>query len=89
MEDSNALLSFIIPLVLMFAIFYFLLIRPQQKRNKQRNEMMQALKAGDKVVTIGGIHGTIVEINDDKVNLKVSENVRMTVDRAAVNEVRD
>ena len=84
MQDMT---GFIISLALMFAIFYFLLIRPQQKRNKERNQMLQALQRGDHVVTIGGIHGTIVELTEDKVTLKVAENVRMTFERQAVDVV--
>ncbi len=77
----------ILPLVLMFAIFYFLLIRPQQKRAKQRNTMLQALKKGDKVVTIGGMHGTIAEITDDRVVLRVNEQTKLTFDRNAIQGV--
>lgn len=80
-------MDFILPLVLMFAIFYFLLIRPQQKRQKERNNMLNALQKGDQVVTIGGLHGTIVDLTDDKVTLKVAENVRLVFERAAVNGV--
>ncbi|MEG2892795.1 MAG: preprotein translocase subunit YajC [Clostridium sp.] len=54
-------------LVLMFAVFYFMIIRPQKKKQKQYQEMLSALKVGDKIVTIGGIHGKIVKIEDDKV----------------------
>ncbi len=77
----------IIPLVLMFAVFYFLLIRPQQKKQKVRGQMLQALKKGDKVVTIGGIHGSILEITDDTVVIKVNDATKLTFDRAAVNGV--
>ncbi len=76
-----------LPLIIMFAIFYFLLIRPQQKRNKQRNAMLAALKKGDKVVTIGGVHGTIQDISDDTVVLRIAHNVNVTFDRGAVNTV--
>lgn len=77
----------LLPLVLMFAIFYFLLIRPQQKRAKTRNSMLQALKKGDKVITIGGLHGTIDQITDDQVILKVNESSKMTFERSAINAV--
>ena len=80
-------LTSILPFVLMFVIFYFLLIRPQQKRTKQRNAMLSDLKKNDKVVTIGGIFGTIVEMTDDKVTLRVNESTRITFDRNAVNGV--
>jgi preprotein translocase subunit YajC len=83
----DQLTGFILPLVLMFAIFYFLLIRPQQKRQRERNEMLNNLQRGDKIVTIGGLHGTIVDLTDDKVILKVSDNVRLTFERQAVNVV--
>lgn len=76
-----------LPIIIMFAIFYFLLIRPQQKRTKQRNFMLSALKKGDKVVTIGGMHGTIQEINDQTVTLRIAHNVNVTFDRGAVNAV--
>lgn len=77
----------IVPFVLMFAVLYFLLIRPQQKRQKARNMMLNALKKGDKVVTIGGLHGTIVEITDDIVVLRVNDATKLTFDRSAVNSV--
>lgn len=84
--DGN-IVSFILPLVLMFAVFYFLLIRPQQKRQKDRNNMLNALQKGDNVITIGGVHGNIVELTDEKATLKVSENVRMQFERSAINAV--
>ena len=76
-----------LPIIIMFAIFYFLLIRPQQKKAKQRNAMLGALKKGDKIVTIGGIHGTIQELTDDSVTLRVAHNVNVTFDRGAINSV--
>lgn len=83
----DQLTGFVLPLVLMFAIFYFLIIRPQQKRQRERNQMLENLQRGDKVVTIGGLHGTIVDLTEDKVVLKVSDNVRLTFERQAVNMV--
>jgi len=77
----------LIPLVLMFVIFYFLLIRPQQRKSKDRNSMLRALKKGDKVTTIGGLHGTIVELTDDIAVLKVNDVTKLTFDRSAVNNV--
>lgn len=80
-------LTTIIPFVLMFAVLYFLLIRPQQKRQKTRNQMLNQLKKGDKVTTIGGLHGTIMEITDDTVVLRVNDATKLTFDRSAVNSV--
>ncbi|MDQ0339520.1 preprotein translocase subunit YajC [Caldalkalibacillus uzonensis] len=81
------LMGFLLPLALMFAIFYFLLIRPQQKRQRERNQMLANLQKGDKVITIGGLHGTIVDLTEEKVTLKVADNVRLTFERSAVNAV--
>ncbi len=77
----------IAPFILMFAIFYFLLIRPQQKKQRQRGSMLNALKKGDKVVTVGGMHGTIAEISDDTVVIKVNDVTKLTFDRSSVNNV--
>jgi preprotein translocase subunit YajC len=82
------LFTSLLPLILIFAIFYFLLIRPQQKRQKERNAMLQALKKGDKVITIGGIHGTIVDLTEERVTLKVSDTTKMVFERNAVNAVK-
>lgn len=76
-----------LPIIIMFAIFYFLLIRPQQKKSKQRNAMLAAIKKGDKIVTIGGMHGTIQELSDDSVTLRIAHNVNVTFDRGAINSV--
>jgi preprotein translocase subunit YajC len=84
---NNAFLVQIVPLIVMFAIFYLLLIRPQQKRQRERNAMLSALKRGDKVVTIGGLHGTITDLTDDRVTLKVSDNTRLVFERSAINAV--
>lgn len=82
-------LQLFLPFLIMFAVFYFLLIRPQQKRQKQRNQMLNELKKGDKVITIGGLHGTIAELTDDTVVLRVNDVTKLTFDRSAVNTVVD
>ena len=78
----------IIMLVAMFAIFYFLLIRPQQKRAKQQRELVGGLKAGDSVVSAGGIHGKIVSVEDTTVVLEVATGVKMKLNRTSVTEVK-
>jgi len=80
-------IQLLLPFIIMFAIFYFLLIRPQQKRQKQRQQMLNNLKKGDKVITIGGLHGTIAELTDDTVVLRVNDVTKLTFDRNAVNTV--
>ncbi|HZG76924.1 MAG TPA: preprotein translocase subunit YajC [Paenibacillus sp.] len=84
--QGNMLMS-LLPFVLMFAIFYFLLIRPQQKRAKTRNMMLANVKKGDKVVTVGGMHGKIVELTDDTMVLLVNDTTRLTFNRSAIDQV--
>ncbi|MDW7740417.1 MAG: preprotein translocase subunit YajC [Bacillota bacterium] len=76
-----------VPLILLFVIFYFLLIRPQQKQQKKRQEMLKSLKKGDRVVTIGGVHGVIKEIDDTVMSLRVADNLNLKFARAAVDRV--
>lgn len=73
-----------IPLLLMFAIFYFLLIRPQQKKAKQHREMVASLKKGDRVVSSGGLHGVITGITDDVITMEIAPKVRVKVSRGSV-----
>jgi preprotein translocase subunit YajC len=81
------LLGTVGPLVLMFALFYFLLIRPQQKRQKAIATMQNELKKGDKIVTIGGLHGFIDSIDENTVVIKCGDGSRLTYDRQAIREV--
>ena len=76
-----------LPLVLIFAVFYFLLIRPQQQRQKEAKLMLTALKRGDKVVTGGGILGTVTKTNDNEIEVEVASNVRITVLRDTITSV--
>jgi|TARA_B110000305_G_scaffold193492_1_gene217120 preprotein translocase subunit YajC len=81
-------LSGILPLVLIFVVFYFLLIRPQQKKLKSHKEMITNLKKGDKIVTQGGIMGTIHYVNDDgSISLEVADNVTVKVAKGMVADV--
>jgi preprotein translocase subunit YajC len=81
MESSG--LGQFIPLILIFVIFYFFLIRPQQKKVKEHKAMVQALKRGDKVITSGGITGTVERIIDnDKVEVVIAENVKVEIIRS-------
>ena len=77
-----------IPLILIFVIFYFFLIRPQQKKVKEHKQMVAALKRGDEVVTSGGIVGTIERVlGDDKVDILISENVTVQVVQSTIQNV--
>jgi preprotein translocase subunit YajC len=77
----------IIPFAAIILIFYFLIIRPQNKKRKETEKMLSALKKGDKIVTIGGIHGTVQSVKDSTVIIKVDENVKMEFLRSAVSSV--
>jgi preprotein translocase subunit YajC len=84
---GSSLLTFA-PLIFIFAIFYFLLIMPQQRRQKKWQQMLGELKTGDKVVTTGGLRGTIVAVKDDALHLRVPpDNLRLEVTRASIVSV--
>jgi preprotein translocase subunit YajC len=75
--------------VLIFAIFDFLMIRPQAKERKRHDEMLKGLKKGDEIVTSGGIIGKVVHVDENRLTVKTGENTRITVDRAKVATVLD
>jgi len=76
--------SAFVPLILMFAIFYFLLIRPQQKKTKQHREMLGSLKKGDRIITGGGIHGRVTGLTDTTLTVEIADKVRVKVNRGNV-----
>lgn len=82
-------LTQILPLILMFVLFYFLLIRPQQKRQKATRNMQSSLKKGDKVATIGGMHGTIDAIDELQIVIKSPDGSKLTFDRRAIREITE
>lgn len=73
-----------VPLILMFAIFYFLLIRPQQKKAKIHKQMLSSVKKGDKVVSSGGLHGLVTGVSDDVVTMEIAPKVRVKVSRSSI-----
>ncbi|HHU69329.1 MAG TPA: preprotein translocase subunit YajC [Thermoanaerobacterales bacterium] len=83
----NLILRQFAPLIFLFIIFYFLLIRPQQKREKERKEMLNALGEGDQIVTVGGIFGKILDIKEDVVTLDVGDKVKIKVTKSAIGNV--
>jgi len=74
-------------LPLMFAIIYFIVLRPQQRQKADRERMLGALKKGDRVVTTSGMHGTVIQLGDHTVTLRVADQVKLEFDRAAVGRV--
>ncbi len=85
-SGPSQLISFV-PLILVFVIFYFLLIRPQQKKSKEHRDMLEKLKKNDEVVTSGGIYGKVVALTDSVVTLEVAPNVRIRVHRPQISEI--
>jgi preprotein translocase subunit YajC len=73
-----------VPYILMFVIFYFVLLAPMRKQQKKQKELLSALKKGDRVVTSGGIHGTIAQVEDQVVWLKIADTVKIKVNRSAI-----
>lgn len=82
-EGGNPFMAFL-PLILIIVIFYFFLMRPQMKRQKELRTFRDSLAKGDKIVTTGGIYGKILEVKDTYVVMQIDENVKIKVDKAAV-----
>jgi preprotein translocase subunit YajC len=87
-QGAGGMLGSLIPLILIFVIFYFLLIRPQQKRAKEHKTMIENLKKGDKIITSGGVYGVIEAVGTNTVTVKISENVKVKFGKAYVAAVR-
>ena len=83
----NPFFAHMMPVFLMFLIFYFLLIRPQQQKQKEHDQMIKNLTRNDEVITSGGLHGTVVGLKENSILLRVAENVKVEVDRSAVTQV--
>ena len=86
-EGGGGLVSTLIMFGAIFLIFYFMIIRPQQKRAKERDKLLSNLEKGDKVVTNGGIHGVIAGLEEKTALLMISENVKIKIDRSAITTV--
>ena len=86
-QGGGSMVSTLIMFGAIFLIFYFMIIRPQQKRQKEREKMLNSLKKGDKIVTSGGLHGTIAGIDEKTVLIDVGNNVKLKFDRSAINTI--
>ena len=84
---TNQQIAQLLPLVVIFAVFYFIAIRPQQAQQRRHREMLGRLKKGDRVLTRGGLYGVVVELKDNRVLLELAQNVRVQADRTAVQSV--
>lgn len=77
----------LMPIFLIFIIFYFLLIRPQQKQEKERQLMLKNIKKNDEVVTAGGLHGVVLNLKDKTVTVRIDDNVKVEIDRSAISRI--
>ncbi len=87
MDNEMAALANFAPIILMVLIFYFLLYRPQKRAHDEHNKMLDALEIGNRVITLGGIYGTITALADDIVTVKIADKVEVEVSRNAINGV--
>jgi preprotein translocase subunit YajC len=85
--NSGGILGFLPLMIGMFAIMYFLIIRPQQKQRRERDALLRAIKKGDRVVTTSGLYGTVVGLSEHTVTLKVADQVRLDFERAAIGRI--
>jgi preprotein translocase subunit YajC len=85
--EGGGLLGFLLPLVLIGAVFYFLIIRPQRQREQERQEMVNDVEEGDQIVTIGGMHGSITKVEDDSILADVGSETRIRFDKDAIASV--
>ena len=85
--SGGGLGNFLVPMVLIFIMMYFVMIRPQTKRQKEQQRLMSALKTGDRVVTSSGIHGMITNVKDSTVTVKVADNVKIEMEKSAITNV--
>ncbi|MCM8796803.1 MAG: preprotein translocase subunit YajC [Candidatus Omnitrophica bacterium] len=83
----NPLLQ-MLPLLLIFLVFYFLLIRPQKQREKERQEMLKSLNKNDEIITSGGIHGTIVNVKEKTVIVRIDDNVKIELEKNCISYVK-
>ena len=84
--NANPLIGFL-PIILIFIVFYFFIIRPQKKKEQQRKEMIEAVRKGDKVITVGGIHATVTQVDDDSLLAQIDTNTKVRLDKSAVATV--
>ena len=86
-QGGGGFISTIVMFGLIIFIFYFMILRPQQKRQKERQQLLESVKKGDKVVTVGGMHGTVIGLEEKTVLIQVADNVKLKFDRTAVQVI--
>lgn len=86
-QGQGNLLQLLFPFILVFVIFYLLIILPQRKKQKKHQEMVEQLKSGDKLITTGGIFGTVMGVQKDRIELKISANTKIDITKSAVGVI--
>ena len=86
-DPVSSMLTTILPFAAIILIFYFMMIRPQQKRQKEVKSMLDAMKKGDRVITSSGIHGTITDIQDNVITVQIAENTQVRFEKVAISSV--
>ncbi|MFQ5570295.1 MAG: preprotein translocase subunit YajC [Rhodothermales bacterium] len=85
--QSPSLLVTLLPLLLIFVVFYFFIIRPQKKRETERKQMIEAVRKGDKIITAGGLHGTVTQLDEASVLAQVDTNTKLRIEKSAIASV--
>ncbi|MGD9154195.1 MAG: preprotein translocase subunit YajC [Bacillota bacterium] len=84
---GNPLMGFL-PMILIMVVLWFIMIAPQRKQQKQRDQMLKSLKKGDKVITVGGLHGEIVDIDESEIRLRVTDKTELKFNRASISKIK-
>ena len=85
LQAEGSIIGLLLPFIIVFGLFYFVLIRPQQMQQKKRKEMLESLRRGDNIITIGGIHGEITTLKDDIVTVRIADNVEVKMNKNGIN----
>ena len=86
-NGGSSMVSTLIMFGMIFVIFYFMILRPQQKRAKERTQMLESIKKGDKIITSGGMHGKVINVDEKTILIEASDNVKLKFDRSAINVI--
>lgn len=86
-ESSGSAIASFIPFILIFVLFYFLILRPQQKQNRQRQEMLKNVKRGDRVLSSGGIYGKVVNVNENDLTVEIAKGINVQMTRSGISSI--
>ena len=84
---GGSIFSALVPILLVFLIFYFMILRPQQKKQKDRDKLLSSVQKGDKVITVGGMHGTVIGLEEKTVLVQISDDVKVKFERTAISSI--